>query len=161
MDPTISNMTWNRPGCRREAAAGLLVCLPCRQSNSAAVRKRRLKNGELGLCDCGQSKLIGYHLCHRCKIKEILRQRRVRNVVVLGDLYIFRTPRGLKIGRSGRLDERKKDVSRRYFDGANLQIVAIYEGMGYPFRAYHSQRLPRSPTSGGVYLRRYVRQDGR
>jgi len=57
--------------------------------------------------------------------------REIRNIVVRGDLYVLETPRGIKIGRSEDIPRRMKEVSRRYFGGAALRLVAKYEAMGY------------------------------
>jgi hypothetical protein len=85
-----------------------------------------------GLCRyCENPKLIGYNFCHRCQIKNILQLRKFRNSVLRGDLYVLQTPRGIKVGRSIRLARRVAEVSREYFGGARLQILAEYRGMGH------------------------------
>jgi hypothetical protein len=57
--------------------------------------------------------------------------REIRNTVVRGDLYVFQTPRGIKVGRSQHVKRRTREVSYEYFNGAKLQLIAEYEGMGY------------------------------
>ena len=105
--------------CTREAEGGFRKCLICRQ-NSVQFYRRRVARGWCRWCE--NPKLIGYNFCHSCEIKSILQKRKIRNIVVRGDLYVLQTPRGLKVGRSIRLARRIKQVSREYFGGARLQL---------------------------------------
>ena len=94
--------------------------------------KRRSRINGLGLCNCGQdTKLIGCHLCHRCEVQSVLRQRKANNVVITGDMYAFLSPRSIKVGRSENVEKRKKRVSYLYFGGAKLETLWEAKGMGY------------------------------
>jgi len=80
---------------------------------------------------CENPRLTGYNFCHCCQIKNILQLRKSRNSVIRGDLYVLKTPRGIKVGRSTRIQSRIGEVSRQYFGGVRLQLLAEYRGMGH------------------------------
>ena len=121
-------MKCSKISCIREAQGQFRQCLACRR-NDVESRRRRIMRGSCSKCE--QPKLIGYNLCHCCEIKNILRWRARQNSVIHGVLYVLQTPRGIKVGRSMRLQARIREVSNRYFGGARLQLIAEYEGMGH------------------------------
>ena len=95
-------MKCSRPTCSREAEGRFRWCLTCRQ-NDVELRRRRVARGQCR--ECEQPRLIGYNRCHCCEIKNVLGVREIRNTVIRGDLYVMKTPRGIKVGRSERLEK--------------------------------------------------------
>ena len=141
--------------CTREAVDGFRRCLSCRRSHAKAKRKCRTNNRERGVCPCGRAKLDGYSQCQWCQRNHLRYDRRRRNSHIPVHLYVALTPRGLKIGRSGKPRQRMGQLKRVMFahmDG-DVKPLDVYEGKGHLEQLVHFGRLPRARLSGSLQLR--------